>query len=254
MESLTTHPSTAQQAKAFTSPASLSFPGGAGDLTPPPSEKESNGMNNGQANGQQGTNGAAPATPAATPGAGPGVSGIVPTLQNIVATVNLDCRLDLKTIALHARNAEYNPKRFAAVIMRIREPKTTALIFASGKMVVTGAKSEDDSKLASRKYARIIQKLGFNAKFTDFKIQNIVGSCDIKFPIRLEGLASRHHNFSSYEPELFPGLIYRMMKPKIVLLIFVSGKIVLTGAKVREEIYQAFEMIYPVLTGNSTHI
>ncbi len=59
--------------------------------------------------------------------------------------------------------------------MRIREPKTTALIFASGKMVVTGAKSEDDSKLASRKYARIIQKLGFNAKFTDFKIQNIVG-------------------------------------------------------------------------------
>ena len=107
--------------------------------------------------------------------------------------------------------------------MRIREPKTTALIFASGKMVVTGAKSEDDSKLASRKYARIIQKLGFNAKFTDFKIQNIVGSCDIKFPIRLEGLASRHHNFSSYEPELFPGLIYRMIKPKIVLLIFVSA-------------------------------
>ena len=133
--------------------------------------------------------------------------------------------------------------------MRIREPKTTALIFASGKMVVTGAKSEDDSKLASRKYARIIQKLGFNAKFTDFKIQNIVGSCDVKFPIRLEGLASKHHNFSSYEPELFPGLIYRMMKPKIVLLIFVSGKIVLTGAKVREEIYQAFEMIYPVLSG-----
>jgi transcription initiation factor TFIID TATA-box-binding protein len=174
-------------------------------------------------------------------------SGIVPTLQNIVATVNLDCRLDLKTIALHARNAEYNPKRFAAVIMRIREPKTTALIFASGKMVVTGAKSEDDSKLASRKYARIIQKLGFNAKFTDFKIQNIVGSCDVKFPIRLEGLAFSHGPFSSYEPELFPGLIYRMVKPKIVLLIFVSGKIVLTGAKQREEIYQAFEAIYPVL-------
>ncbi|ORZ21303.1 TATA-box-binding protein [Absidia repens] len=175
------------------------------------------------------------------------VAGITPTLQNIVATVNLDCRLDLKNIALHARNAEYNPKRFAAVIMRIRDPKTTALIFASGKMVVTGAKSEDDSKLAARKYARIIQKLGFQAKFTDFKIQNIVGSCDVKFPIRLEGLAYSHGHFSSYEPELFPGLIYRMVKPKIVLLIFVSGKIVLTGAKVREEIYQAFQAIYPVL-------
>lgn len=81
--------------------------------------------------------------------------------------------------------------------MRIRDPKTTALIFASGKMVVTGAKSEDDSKLASRKYARIIQKLGFPAKFTDFKIQNIVGSCDVKFPIRLEGLAYSHGHFSS---------------------------------------------------------
>ncbi|MED6120727.1 TATA-binding protein [Stylosanthes scabra] len=175
-------------------------------------------------------------------------SGIVPTLQNIVSTVNLDCKLDLKTIALQARNAEYNPKRFAAVIMRIREPKTTALIFASGKMVCTGAKSEQQSKLAARKYARIIQKLGFPAKFKDFKIQNIVGSCDVKFPIRLEGLAYSHGAFSSYEPELFPGLIYRMKQPKIVLLIFVSGKIVLTGAKVRDETYTAFENIYPVLT------
>ncbi|XP_042479811.1 TATA-box-binding protein-like [Macadamia integrifolia] len=115
-------------------------------------------------------------------------------------------------------------------------------------MVCTGAKSEQESKLAARKYARIIQKLGFPAKFKDFKIQNIVGSCDVKFPIRLEGLAYSHGAFSSYEPELFPGLIYRMKQPKIVLLIFVSGKIVLTGAKVRDETYTAFENIYPVLT------
>lgn len=81
--------------------------------------------------------------------------------RNIVSTVNLNCKLELKKIALHARNAEYNPKRFAAVIMRIREPRTTALIFSSGKMVCTGAKSEGDSRLAARKYARIIQKLGF---------------------------------------------------------------------------------------------
>eukprot|EP01027_Heterolobosea_sp_BB2_P004621 GEZU01007085.1.p1 GENE.GEZU01007085.1~~GEZU01007085.1.p1 ORF type:complete len:166 (-),score=41.13 GEZU01007085.1:346-843(-) len=156
-------------------------------------------------------------------------------------------KLDLKEIALHARNAEYNPKRFAAVIMRIREPKTTALIFHSGKMVCTGAKSEEESRLAARKYARIIQKLGFAAKFQDFRIQNIVGSCDVRFPIRLEGLAAVHSHFSSYEPELFPGLIYRMVKPKIVLLIFVSGKIVLTGAKVRDEIYEAFNNILPIL-------
>lgn len=157
--------------------------------------------------------------------------------------------MDLKKIALHARNAEYNPKRFAAVIMRIREPRTTALIFSSGKMVCTGAKSEDQAKLAARKYARIVQKLGFAAKFLDFKIQNMVGSCDVKFPIRLEGLVLTHGQFSSYEPELFPGLIYRMVKPRIVLLIFVSGKVVLTGAKVRGEIYEAFDNIYPILKG-----
>merc|ERR1712070_350997 len=134
----------------------------------------------------------------------------------------------------HARNAEYNPKRFAAVIMRIREPKTTALIFKSGKMVVTGAKSEEQARNAARKYARIIQKLGYPARFTEFKIQNIVASRDVKFPIRLEGLAYKHSHYSSYEPELFPGLIYRMVQPKIVLLIFVSGKVVLTGGKLRK--------------------
>ncbi|KFO61912.1 TATA box-binding protein-like 2, partial [Corvus brachyrhynchos] len=180
--------------------------------------------------------------------------GIVPQLQNIVSTVNLACKLDLKNIALHARNAEYNPKRFAAVIMRIREPRTTALIFSSGKMVCTGAKSEEQSRLAARKYARVVQKLGFPAKFLDFKIQNMVGSCDVRFPIRLEGLGLTHQQFSrdeaiSYEPELFPGLIYRMVKPRIVLLIFVSGKVVLTGAKDRSEIYEAFENIYPILRG-----
>lgn len=82
--------------------------------------------------------------------------------------------------------------------MRIREPRTTALIFSSGKMVCTGAKSEEDSRLAARKYARIVQKLGFQAKFLDFKIQNMVGSCDVKFPIRLEGLVLTHSQFSRY--------------------------------------------------------
>jgi transcription initiation factor TFIID TATA-box-binding protein len=206
--------------------------------------------------------------------------GIVPTLQNVVATVDMGVKLDkrpkfskyedsedeesddvesstpkrkklnegLKWIALKARNAEYNPSRFAAVIMRIRDPKTTALIFSSGKMVCTGAKSEGESRLAARKYCRIIQKLGYtNARWTDFTIQNIVGSCDVGFPVKLEQLAKDHSNFCSYEPELFPGLIYRMVEPKIVLLIFVSGKIVLTGAKIHADINRAFNNIYPVL-------
>ena len=186
---------------------------------------------------------------------------IQPKLQNIVSTANLGCQLKLRQIALQARNAEYNPKRFAAVIMRIKEPKTTALIFSSGKMVCTGAKSEEDSKKASRKYAKIIRSLGFPVEFKEFKVQNIVGSCDVKFQISLSKLNMKlgRLNISSdngnknkkyichYEPEIFPGLIYHMLQPEIVLLIFVSGKIVLTGAKEREEIYDAFKKIYPVL-------
>ncbi|CAF0773640.1 unnamed protein product [Adineta steineri] len=176
-------------------------------------------------------------------------SRVQPSLQNIVSTVNLGCPLDLKRIALQARNAEYNPKRFAAVIMRIRSPRTTALIFSSGKMVCTGAKSEEDSVQAARRYARVIQKLGFQAKFLDFKIQNMVGSADVNFKIRLEALQLKHATYCSYEPELFPGLIYRIIKPKIVLLIFNSGKVVLTGAKERREIHEAFELIFPILKG-----
>jgi len=172
---------------------------------------------------------------------------IIPQLHNFNSSVNLCSKLDLKKIAMHAKNVEYNPRRFAAVVMRIREPRTTALIFSSGKMVCTGAKTEKDSKLSARKFARIIQKLGFITNFKDFKIQNIAASCDVKFRIHLEGLALTHSKFASYEPELCPGLVYRMVKPRVVLLIFISGKVVFTGAKVREEIYEAFDNIYPIL-------
>jgi len=102
--------------------------------------------------------------------------------------------------------------------MRIREPKTTALIFVSGKMVITGAKSEEQSKLAARKYARIIQKLGFPAKFNEFKIQNIVGSCDVKFPIRLEGLACAHGHFSSVSYPLNSFKYFEYFLKKILLI------------------------------------
>ncbi len=93
-----------------------------------------------------------------------------PTLQNIVSTANLGIRLDLRKIALNCRNAEWNPRRFAAVIMRIRNPKTTALIFSSGKMVCTGAKSEELSREAAKMYAKAVKKVGFEVTMQDFKI------------------------------------------------------------------------------------
>ena len=168
-------------------------------------------------------------------------------MQNIMASVNMQTRLDLDKITQTARNAEYNPKRFQAVIMRIREPRTTALIFASGKMIVTGARSEDAALIAGKKYVAIIVKVGFPARFEEFKVQNMTCSCDAGFPIRLEGFAFAHSGHSTYEPELFPGLVYRMTDPKCVMLIFVSGKIVLTGSKSINALTAAFEKVFPLL-------
>ena len=97
------------------------------------------------------------------------------TLQNVVATFNLGVdHLDLRAIALNKPFVEYNPQKFAAASLRIRNPRTTALAFASGNMVCTGARTELESRFAGRKYVRILQKHGIPVSFRNFKIQNIV--------------------------------------------------------------------------------
>jgi transcription initiation factor TFIID TATA-box-binding protein len=171
-------------------------------------------------------------------------------LQNIVATFSLGTIVDLPKIALVARNAEYNPKRFAALIMRIREPKTTALIFANGKVVVTGAKCKANSRVACRKFARVVQKIGYNAKFMDFKIRNVVASVDMHFPVNVAAMSldGEHGKYASYEPEIFPGLVYRMPMPPVAVLVFTTGKIVITGAKCEADVFAAKDNIVPVVT------
>ncbi|KAK9869932.1 hypothetical protein WA026_006030 [Henosepilachna vigintioctopunctata] len=183
----------------------------------------------------------------ATPGSVAGEPHTNVIIQNCVATVSLNTELNLTVINARTRNSEYNPARFHGLVMRIREPRTTALIFKSGKIVCTGGRNEQDTLLAMKKFARIIQKLGYNIRFENFTIQNLVATCDLRFPIKLENLNQLHNQFSNYEPELFPGLIYRMVKPRIVLLIFVNGKIVFTGGKTRNDIKEALENIYPIL-------
>mmetsp|Transcript_18478 Transcript_18478/g.38748 ORF Transcript_18478/g.38748 Transcript_18478/m.38748 type:complete len:302 (-) Transcript_18478:135-1040(-) len=169
-------------------------------------------------------------------------------IQNMSSTADLGVRLDLKQIALRCRNTEFNPRRFAAVIMRLREPRATALLFSSGRMVVTGTKSSHNSSLATKKFAYILERVGFQPQsYIDFKVQNIVGTVDVGFPIRLEGVVYAHPTFSSYEPELFPGLIYRLVQPRVVLLIFVSGKVVITGAKKEEDLVEGLRKVYPVM-------
>ena len=171
----------------------------------------------------------------------------LPTLHNVVASFEVGCTLDLAIIASKARNVEYNPKRNNALVMRIRDPKTTALLFHSGKLLIMGAKSETNCRLAGRKFARILQKLGYPARFTEFRVRNLVATAKTDFPIRLEALMLAHQSFAHYEPEIFPGLIYHIQNPKVVLLIFSNGQIVFTGAKDYFTITSAFRSILPVL-------
>ena len=132
--------------------------------------------------------------------------------------------------------------------MRLREPKATALIFGSGKLVITGTKSSHNSSLATKKIAYILERIGFRPDdHINFKVQNIVGTVDCGFPIRLEGVAFAHPTYTSYEPELFPGLIYRLSQPKVVLLVFVSGKVVITGAKTEESLVEGLKRVFPML-------
>ena len=180
-----------------------------------------------------------------------------PYIVNMVSLANLghDLKLHLKQIALSLKNAEYNPKRLNAVILRIKEPKTVALIFNSGKFVCTGAKNEEDLRKAARKVGKIIKSLKYDVKLCNFKVINIVSTCDVKFQIKLSQLffkvnhkTKNNKKIWHYEPEIFPGLIFRMMKPQVTFLIFKSGKMNLLGAKTRDEIFEAFDKIYPLLT------
>ena len=183
-----------------------------------------------------------------------------PSIVNIVSMVNLDIKLNLKEIASRCSNSEYNPSRINAVIMRIKEPKTAALIFNSGVIIVLGARDEENSKKAAKIFAKNIKQLGYDVKFKDFKIVNIVATCDLKFPIKLTKLSiklnsnlSRNKNNNtdikqcSYEPETFPGLIYHMRNPQLTILVFKSGKINFVGAKNRNDIFDALGKVYPLL-------
>ncbi|OQR74905.1 TATA-box-binding protein isoform X1-like [Tropilaelaps mercedesae] len=172
-----------------------------------------------------------------------------PTLENILSTINVGCRLDLRVIAQCALNADYRPEIFSGLVMRLKEPRATALMLSSGRVVVTGTRSEDLSRLAARKFARILQRIGFQARFEEFRVRNVVASCCVGFQLNIEGLFLSHNNFCTYEPELFPALIYQMFRPQIILLIFSSGKVVLTGTKNWSDICAAFKSIYPVLQG-----
>jgi transcription initiation factor TFIID TATA-box-binding protein len=173
--------------------------------------------------------------------------GLAISVENVVASVTLDQKIDLLTIMKEFRNVEYRPKQFPGLVFRLKRPKTATLIFGSGKMVCTGAKSE---KMARRAVHKVVRELKNNdiIKKGEPKIviQNIVASANLYGKIDLETAADLMYNVM-YEPEQFPGLIYRMPTPKVVMLLFASGKLVCTGAKHEDMVKEAVDKLHVLL-------
>jgi len=166
-------------------------------------------------------------------------------IENVVASTTLGEELDLQSIALALDGAEYEPEQFPGLIYRLKEPKTATLLFRSGKVVCTGGRSLPHVQEAIKKVAKQIEKAGIKVKVEPkIDVQNIVASSDLGQEINLNAIAiSLGLERVEYEPEQFPGLVYRLDSPKVVVLLFGSGKLVCTGAKVEEDAAEAVDKI-----------
>lgn len=152
-------------------------------------------------------------------------------VENIVSSATLGKSIELNDVAPALEGVEYNQENFPGLVYKLKEPKTAALIFGSGKLVCTGAKSVEDSKKAIHITVDKMRTLDKDIPHEfEIKIQNIVASANLGRTLNLEAVALGLEN-TEYEPEQFPGLVYRLDEPKVVLLLFGSGKVVCTGAK-----------------------
>ena len=168
-------------------------------------------------------------------------------IENVVASAMLNHNVDLEAITKLFPTAEYRPEQFPGLVFRLKKPKTATLIFSSGKMVCTGAKSEN---LAIKAVEKVVKELKSHGIVIvgkpKIQIQNIVASASLGGKIDLEK-ATYTLSKTMYEPEQFPGLIYRMDDPKVVILLFSSGKLVCTGAKKEREVYEAVNKLHKKL-------
>ena len=171
-------------------------------------------------------------------------------IVNVVGTATLNQRIDLNAVVKGNPGVEYRPEQFPGLVFRLKRPKTAILIFNSGKMVCTGAKSAKESKRAVMKVVKELKKSGIIiVGKPEFKIVNMVASASVGGLVDLEKCAYSLRR-TMYEPEQFPGLIYRMDVPKVVILIFATGKLVITGAKAEQDVHEAFEILHKTLEAN----
>jgi transcription initiation factor TFIID TATA-box-binding protein len=165
-------------------------------------------------------------------------------IQNVVASATLNQKVDLNAVVKSYPGVEYHPEIFPGLVFRLKRPKTATLIFNSGKMVCTGAKSEQEARRAVMTVVKELKKGGIIiVGRPDLKVVNMVASVSLGGRVDLEQAVGKLGK-SMYEPEQFPGLIYRMDVPKVVILIFASGSLVCTGAKKEQDVYDAVHKLH----------
>ncbi len=157
-------------------------------------------------------------------------------VQNIVATASLEKQVSLTKLAKSSSDMEYNPESFPGLILRVKKPKSAVLVFSSGNLVCTGTKSISQVKEVISSVIRTLRKIGVKVtKMPKINVQNIVASGSINLTLNLNLLALELEN-TEYEPEQFPGLVYKLEKPNATFLLFSNGKLVCTGTKNRSEL------------------
>ena len=158
------------------------------------------------------------------------------SVQNIVATASLGKPVSLTKLARTQTNTEYNPEQFPGLVLRIKKPKSAVLVFSSGNLVCTGTKSLAQVKEVINQVIKQLAKIG--VKITDkpkITVQNIVASGSIDIRLNLNYLALALEN-TEYEPEQFPGLVYKLVEPNATFLLFSNGKLVCTGTKNKQQL------------------
>jgi len=164
-------------------------------------------------------------------------------IVNIVVSTSFEKAIPLEKMAATLSNTEYNPEQFPGLVIRIKEPKTSALVFSSGKIVCTGARTMEEVNESIKQIIKSLEKI--NVKITvkpEITIQNIVASGEIGIALNLNELAMKLEN-TEYEPEQFPGLVYKLRDCQATFLLFSNGKIVCTGTKSKEAIDIAVEKL-----------
>lgn len=164
-------------------------------------------------------------------------------IENVVASASLNVQLKLEKLVATMEGIEYEPEQFPGLVLRLKEPKAAALIFSSGKIVCTGAKSPADARLVIAKIVQKVNRIGFRVPPNyKVKLENIVASAKLERELNLDQIAFSLEN-TEYEPEQFPGLVFRMDDPKVTFLLFGSGKVICTGGRSIADVRRAVAKI-----------